>query len=81
MAKIFFPDNLRQFTNGLSEVTMVARNYRSLIEQLAAQYPGISVIIDRDMMVAIDGEIITDPLLELLETDTEVHFLYRIGGG
>jgi hypothetical protein len=33
------------------------------------------------MAVAIDGEIIEDPLLEPIRPESEIHFLPRISGG
>jgi hypothetical protein len=33
------------------------------------------------MAVAIDGDIIVDPLLEPIGPDSEVHFLHFVAGG
>jgi len=81
MARVFFPENLRQFTHGRISLTIAADTYRDLDVELDKRFPGISKLVGREMMVAIDGEIVAEPFLEPLEADTEVHFLYRLGGG
>ncbi len=81
MAKVFFNERLRAFTGSTESVDVDAANYRELVGVLAAQFPGIESVIANDSAVAIDGVIISEPWLDPLQPDSEVHFLARLGGG
>ncbi len=80
MATVIFSSELQRLT-GEEKVSVPARNYRELLDHVTERYDKL----DRDelmkMAVAIDGEIIHDPLLEAVGENSEVHFLYRISGG
>ena len=54
---------------------------RRLIAALEQRFPGIGPELEREMAVAIDGQIYQDPFLERIAPDSEVYFLPRIGGG
>jgi molybdopterin converting factor small subunit len=62
-------------------VEVDAPDVRRLFEELERRFPGIGSPLRTEVAVAIDGEIVNDPLLEPIEPDSEVHFLPRIGGG
>ena len=81
MARVHLPDQTRQLCDGQAEVTVDAPDYRHLIAQLEARFPGFHAAIDGRMAVVIDGDIIDTPLLEPLAPDSEVHFIARLGGG
>ena len=81
MAKVFIPDHLAQVTGDVRELDVVAASFRELVQKLDAQFPGAANAIMGKVAVAIDGDIIHDPFLDPLETDSEVHFLHRIEGG
>ena len=49
--------------------------------ELDARFPGIEAQLMGKVAVAIDGDIVHDPLLEAIEPDSEVYFLHRIEGG
>jgi len=80
MATVVFGSELQRLT-GEARTRVSASDYRELLDELTARYEAL----DRDellkMAVAIDGEIIHDPLLESISDDSEVHFLLRISGG
>ena len=80
MAKVIFSSELQKFTRE-EQADVDALNYRDLVSALAARYPDLGSDTLMKMAVAIDGAIIHDPLLEELEPDSEIHFLYRISGG
>ena len=80
MAVVFFSSELEPFT-GESSTCIEARDYRELINMLLARYPRLENSQLLDMAVAIDGEIIVDPLLERLTAQTEVHFMHFVAGG
>ena len=80
MARIFFSSELQKLT-GEEYADLSGTVYREIIEQLVARYDRL----DRDkllhMAVAIDGVIIHDPLLEVVQDTSEIHLLLRISGG
>ena len=80
MARVVFPDHLRQHTNGTEEVQVECNTYRSLVKNLESQYPGIEEILEKTA-VAIDGQIYQDAWLEPIQPNAEVFFLHRIEGG
>ena len=71
---------MAQWTDGVERVDIDASDVRSLIRALDAMFPGIGNRL-RDGAIAIDGEIINDPLLEPIEPDSEIHFLPQVSGG
>ncbi len=81
MASIFFPSALRPFTGGVERVEIEAASVRDLFHALEARFPELKERLESGIAVAIDGEIINDPLLEPIEPDSEVHFLPPISGG
>lgn len=81
MATVFLSPALRPFAGGAERVEVQARNVRELVEALEARFPGIGEQLRAGTAVAIDGEIISDPFLEPVPPDGEVHFLPSISGG
>ena len=73
---------MAQWTDGVERIDVEATDVRALIRALDARFPGIGEKLrDAGTAIAIDGEIINDPLLEPIEPDSEVHFLPAISGG
>ncbi len=81
MAVVFLPRQVSHLTGDAERVEVDAGSYRELMAALERRFPGVREAIEKDMAVAIDGEIINEPLLERIEADSEVHFLARISGG
>ncbi len=81
MAKVFFPDHLTQYTAGVRELEVQAESFRDLVAKLEVRFPDISKVLIGKVAVAIDGDIIHDPFLDLVGPDSEVYFLHRIDGG
>jgi molybdopterin converting factor small subunit len=75
------PQALQALAGGVREIEVSAGSVRELIATLEAQMPGVAELVAGQMAVAIDGEIFSDPLLEPIDDDSEVHFLPRISGG
>lgn len=80
LALVVFPKGLRDWT-GAREVELPAANVRQLMAALEGRFPGFAERIEGQAAIAIDGDIVSDPMLEPLRPDSEVHFLPRIGGG
>ena len=80
MATVVFSSNLRRFTGGEERVVVAGGTVRELIAALEERFPDLGESLG-SMAVAIDGEIVSEPLLERVAPDSEVHFLPPIGGG
>lgn len=71
-----------RFTEGVERLDVEAANVRALIRALDERFPGIGEQLRKpSVAIAIDGEIINDPLLESIGPDSEVHFLPAVSGG
>ena len=81
MATVVFSSGLQRHTGGVERVSVDARDVRGLIAALDQRFPGIAEVLNSGMAIAIDGEIIPDPLLEAVSSHSEVHFLPPVGGG
>ncbi len=81
MATVVFSSGLQRHTGGIERVNVDAKDVRGLIAALDLRFPGIGEVLGSGMAVAIDGEIIPDPMLEAVPANGEVHFLPPIGGG
>jgi molybdopterin converting factor small subunit len=83
MAVVHFSTGQRQHTGGIPEVTIDAANVRDLVRQLSELYPSLNahLVETSSTAVAIDGEIIPDPLLEELRATSEVHLVRPLAGG
>ncbi|MBI06604.1 MAG: molybdopterin synthase sulfur carrier subunit [Rhodospirillaceae bacterium] len=82
MARVILTSGLgNQFCGGETEFNIDAADVRSLLTLLEVRFPGIKPELEREMAVAIDGEIYQDPFLEKIASDSEVYFLPRVGGG
>jgi len=81
MAQVTLIGNLRQFTGGVSEMTVDAATVRQLFTQLAARYPELAPHLQQGLAVAIDGQIYQDALFQEIRPDSEVHILPQIAGG
>jgi len=80
MARVTFSSTQQQFTVD-AECEVEAGNYRELIAAITSRYPALDRAELLQMAVAIDGEIIHEPLLELVDSDSEIHFFHFIAGG
>ena len=79
MAMVFFSGELQRFT-GEEKTSVVALNYRELLEELRNKYPDLANSEIASMAIAIDGEIVHEPLLELIPKGAELHFFHFIAG-
>jgi len=82
MVRVVIPTGLaKQYANGESQIEVEGERVRDLITNLDARFPGIGQALTEEMAIAIDGEIIQDPLLEKVAEAEEIFFLLQIGGG
>jgi molybdopterin converting factor small subunit len=81
VARVFFPNALRRFTGGVTDVEVDARDVRGLFRALELRFPELEGRLREGVAVSIDGEIVHEPLLEPIEPRSEIHFLPSISGG
>lgn len=81
MAVVVLPAPLRAWAGGAERVEVEAADVRGLLRALDERFPGLGERLRTGAAVAIDGEIVNDPLLEPLDPASEVHFLPPIRGG
>ena len=87
MNSVWIPTQMQVLTNGEAVVEVNGENIRQVIKELDERYPGIAdFLIDNKTMkpgiaVAINGEISNLGLYEVVESDSEIHFVPAIEGG
>lgn len=72
---------LRALAGNAAEIEVDAADVRELLQALEQYLPGIRKQVDEGLSIAIDGDIIQDPLLEAIGPESEIHFLPPISGG
>jgi molybdopterin synthase sulfur carrier subunit len=63
------------------EIEIDAHDVRELLRKLELRLPGIQQRVEEGLAMAIDGDIVSDPLLEPVSADSEIHFLPPLQGG
>ena len=83
MAQVHFSSAQRRLTGGVAEVDVEAATVRELLRKLEELFPGIKAHLDQTSAtaVAIDGDIIPDPMYEPVPPGAEVHFITPLAGG
>jgi len=83
MAHVHFSSAQRRLTGGVAQVEVEAATVRELLGKLEEMFPGIRAYLDQTSAtaIAIDGDIIPDPVYEPVPPDAEVHFITPLAGG
>ena len=81
MAHVTLMGNLRQYTGGVTELEIDAKNIRQLFNKLGAHFPELAPHLEEGLAVAIDGQIYQETLLEPIGDASDVHILPQIAGG
>ena len=81
MAKLVFPTDLQQYTDGVAETEVTATSYRALVSEVKERFPLLTDAILDQLAVAIDGTVVDQPLLETFSEDSELVLLARVRGG
>jgi molybdopterin converting factor small subunit len=81
MAHVTLIGNLRQFTGGVTEFDVAARDVRQLFAELGKRYPALAPHLEEGLAVAIDGQIYQDALFQPIEPGSDVQVLPQIAGG
>ena len=69
------------FTGGVSAFEVEARTVRGLIRELESRFPGLGEFVEREMALAIDGEVFQDALSAEIGKDSEIVLIPKIAGG
>lgn len=75
------PEFARRHTSGERIIEVEATTCQALIDLLDERHPGFADAIAKGVVVAIDGQIYPDPLLQALKAGSEVCFLPALEGG
>lgn len=81
MPHVVLTGNLRQLTDGETELDLDARDVRGVLRALGERFPRMAAHLEEGIAVAIDGEIYQDALFAPVRPDSEVHIMPKIGGG
>jgi molybdopterin synthase sulfur carrier subunit len=81
MAHVVLIGNLRQYTGGVFELDVQAKNVREMFQKLGEQFPELAPHLLDGLAVAIDGQIYQDVMLEPIGETSDVHILPQIAGG
>lgn len=91
MPLVYIPPLLKSLTNGQEIVEVSGTNVREVIQAVEAIYPGFAArICDGDglrsglrsgLAVTVGTKLATNGLREVVDADSEVHFLPAISGG
>lgn len=71
----------QDYTGGVKEFNIEAKTLRGVIKALNELYSGLGEHLERQSMVAIDGEIQDVVYFQPLKPGSEVIFIPRIEGG
>ena len=80
MARVVFSSELQKLT-GEDETRVTATVFKDIVAELSHNYERLEEKKLFEMAVAIDGVIVHTPFLEVVDDDSELHFMYRISGG
>jgi molybdopterin synthase sulfur carrier subunit len=78
---VFHTDFSNRFTGGVREFEIAARNLRGVIKALEERYPGVGERIEKETIVAIDGEVYEIEYALPVRPGCEVYFIPKIEGG
>lgn len=81
MAHVHLSGTLKQYTGGVSQVDVDARDVRQLLRALGERYPELAPHLEDGYAIAIDGEIFQDAWFAPIRPDSEVHLVPAIRGG
>ena len=87
MPTVVIPVSLRSFSAGRDRVSVAGRTLRQVFDQLDSECPGIKsqLIADDDirpgLAIAVDNELTSEGLVQVIEDEAEVQILPAIGGG
>ena len=81
MARVVFPTDLQQYTNGVDSVEVTAGNYGDLVVELSTRFPQLTREILEKQALGINGAVVPEPMLETFDENAELVFFGWIQGG
>ncbi len=87
MPTVHFPPQMRDLTDGTSEVVVEGGSVRQVIAALDARFPGLAGRVVTDdkitpgLAISIDNEINSLGLFAKVREDSVIHFIPAIAGG
>ena len=80
MAVVRFSSHLERYT-GVLETEVKAVSYRELVHELLERFPGLADSDFLDLALALDGELIQEPLLVTFGSSAELNFVPKLAAG
>ena len=81
MARIVFLAGQQAWTGGIADIEVDAANFRDVVAAILQRFPSFPEQELWRCAVAIDGEIVSKPLLEPLSASSELILMQRIAAG
>lgn len=81
MVKVRLWGTLRQWTDGQDTVDVEGRTFKQVLDNLAADYPGLAPQIRRGVSLAVDGTIYRDAWFQPIDPGSEVVLMPFMKGG
>jgi len=78
---VFSGDFSDRYTHGVKHFAIEAKNLRGVIKQLDELYPGLGEHLEKETIVAIDGEIHELVYYQPVRPGCEIFFIPKIEGG
>lgn len=87
MPVVFIPASLHRFTGGVKQLELPAKTVGEVVDQLDDRFPGIRQRmcegnrLKPGLAVAVDSRISDLGMLQPIDLENEVHFVFAVGGG
>ena len=81
MPRVRFLSTQQRQTGGVAEIEIDATDFRTAVTAIRERFPAFSESELMNCSVAIDGRIVTRPLLERLGPHSELVFVSRMAAG
>jgi len=78
---VAIPPRLRAHVDGQETIEVEATTVRAVLRAIEARYPGFEARLGSKFAIALDGELLSDPLFEPVPDGSELHFLPALAGG
>ena len=78
---VAIPPRIQDFVGGQATIEVEGDTVRAVLRAIESQYPGFEERLGSKFAIALDGELLSDPLFEPVPDGSELHFLPALAGG
>jgi molybdopterin converting factor small subunit len=72
---------LRSLAGGKTEFEVEATNIREMLDRLGEAYPQLKPMLDKGVVVSVDGEIYRSSWFQPVKPESEIYLLPPMAGG